>query len=43
MAQVAATVFLGLIILGVAKMIVDVQMAKLKRLIDDLKNYIDEY
>ena len=43
MAQVAATIFLGLVILGVTKMIVDVQIAKLKRVINDLKNYIDEY
>jgi hypothetical protein len=31
MAQIIATIFLVLIILGVAKMVFDVQMAKFKR------------
>lgn len=33
MAQLAATVFLVLVILGVAKMVFDVQIAKLNRMI----------
>jgi hypothetical protein len=42
MAQVAATIFLMLIIAGVFKMVIDVQIAKVKRTIDDLKKYLDE-
>lgn len=42
MAQVLATIFLMLIIAGVTKMVIDVQIAKLERTIDDLKKHFDE-
>jgi ribosomal protein S15P/S13E len=42
MGQVVATVFLMLIIAGVTKMVIDVQIAKLERTIEDLKKHFDE-
>jgi hypothetical protein len=42
MAQTLATIFLMLIIAGVFKMVIDVQIAKLERTIDDLKKHFDE-
>jgi hypothetical protein len=42
MAQIIATVFLIAIAVGVLKMVADVQIAKLKRTIDDLKKHFDE-
>ena len=42
MVQVLATAFLIVIIAGVAKMIFDVQIAKLERTIEDLKKHFDE-
>ena len=43
MAQVAATVFLVAIILGVAKMAWDVQVGKIKRILNMVKDYMSEY
>jgi hypothetical protein len=43
METVIATAFLVLIIIGVAKMVIDVQISKLERTIDDLKKHFDEY
>jgi ribosomal protein S15P/S13E len=42
MAQTLATIFLVAVVVGVAKMIIDVQIAKLERTIDDLKKHFDE-
>ena len=42
MGQVVATVFLVVLVVGVAKMIIDVQIAKLERTIEDLKKHFDE-
>ena len=43
MGQVIAGVFLVVLILGVLKMIADVQTAKIKRIIDTLNDYINEH
>ena len=42
MAQIAATIFLALIIAGVVKMIIDVQIAKLERTVKELINHFNE-
>ena len=42
MAQALAGIFLALIIAGVVKMIIDVQIAKLERTINELKDILDE-
>ena len=43
MAQATATIFLMLIIAGVVKMVIDVQIAKLERTIEDFKKYFNEH
>ena len=42
MAQVLATMFLIVAAAGIAKMVFDVQIAKLERTIEDLKKHFDE-
>jgi hypothetical protein len=42
MAQATATIFLMLIIAGVVKMVIDVQIAKLERTIEDFKKHFNE-
>jgi ribosomal protein S15P/S13E len=42
MAQVLATMFLIVVAAGIAKMVFDVQIAKLERTIEDLKKHFDE-
>ena len=42
MAQALATVFLVAIVIGVVKMVFDVQVAKLKRMFNELKEHFDE-
>lgn len=41
MAQLGATIFLLVILAGVAKMVFDVQVKKLKRAIENLEKYFD--
>jgi hypothetical protein len=43
MAQVLAGIFLALIIVGVAKMVIDVQIAKLERTVEELKEHFDKH
>jgi hypothetical protein len=42
MAQIVASIFLVAVVVGVAKMVIDVQIAKLERTIEDLKKHFDE-
>jgi hypothetical protein len=42
MGQAVAIIFLMLIIAGVTKMVIDVQIAKLERTIEDLKKHFDD-
>ena len=42
MAQAIAGIFLILLVIGVLKMVADVQAAKLKRIIDTLNDYIND-
>ena len=42
MAQITATVFLALLITGIVKMVIDVQISKLERTIEDFKKHFDE-
>jgi len=43
MAQIVASIFLVAVIVGVAKMVIDVQIAKLERTVEELKEHFDKH
>ena len=43
MTQTLATIFLVVLVVGVAKMVIDVQIAKLERTIEELKEHFNKH